>query len=238
MSKGSSVSTLDTVRLKLRELVLAAKDGALLGSEDEMIAKLEASRTTLRQVARLMEREGLLRVRRGINGGYYGARPDETIIKQAVGAYLETLDMKYEDVTAVASVLWVEVLRRAASVNSEAARKLAEHFRGEVLEVDSDATFHEVVQVEAAIREAIFDLLKSRYIQLIFHINEAFAPGRFPIAAAKDGTPKHREFVHAWREAKLIELSAIADGDVELAALAARHTRNIWHRRFWSKKPS
>jgi hypothetical protein len=37
---------------------------------------------------------------------------------------------------------------------------------------------------------------------------------------------------------ELLELNAIAQGDVELSVLAARHARSIWHRRVWSKKPS
>lgn len=235
MKKQPTTSTIEAAKVKFREVVLAAKEGAFLGSEDEIIAQLGASRSTLRQAARLLEREGLLRVKRGINGGYYGVRPDENTIQTAVSAYLETLDMSYEDVTAVASVLWVEVLRRAASLNNEAARKVAKYHRQKVLEVDHDATFHDVVEVEQESREAIFNLVKSRYIQLIFHINASFSVGRFPLAATRDGTPKHREFVDEWREAKLLELSAIANGDPELGMMAARHIRNIWHSRFWSK---
>jgi GntR family transcriptional repressor for pyruvate dehydrogenase complex len=238
MPKATSNSTLESGQSRLREIALAAKEGALLGSEEWLISELRVSRSTLRQAARLLEREGLLRVRRGIKGGYFGARPDEKTIQMVMSAYLDTLDMKYEDVTAVASVLWVEVLRRAAGLNHEGARKLAEYHRGKVLEVGDDATFHEIVEVEQASREAIFELVKSRYIQLIFHINQAFSVGRFPRAAARDGTPQHRAFVRAWREAKLLELSAIAEGDVELGMLAARRVRSIWHRRFWSKKPS
>jgi len=230
-------STLESVRSALREIILAAKDGALLGSEEWLVSELRVSRSTLRQAARLLEREGLLRVRRGIKGGYFGARPNEKTIQTVMAAYLDTLDMKYEDVTAVASVLWVEVLRRAAALNDEGARRLAEHHREKLLEVGDDATFHDLVEVEQASREAIFDLVKSRYIQLIFHINEAFSVGRFPRAAARDGTPQHCEFVRVWRDAKLLELSAIAQGDVELGVLAASRARSIWHRRFWSKKP-
>lgn len=231
----ANVSTLDAVKAKFREFVLAAKEGEFLGSEDSLIAAIGASRSTVRQAARLLEREGLLRVKRGMSGGYYGSRPDEKTIETTVSAYLETLDMSYEDVTAVASVLWIEVMRRAASLNNEAARKLAKHHRQKVLEVGDDATFHEVAEVEQASREAIFDLVKSRYIQLIFHINISFSVGRFPLAATRDGTAKHREFVNAWREVKLMELRAIADSDVELGMMAARRIRNIWHSRFWSK---
>jgi DNA-binding IscR family transcriptional regulator len=237
MSKRVAHSTLETVKTRLRDIALAHKAGDMIGGEEALIGQLRASRSTVRQAARLLEREGLLRVRRGIKGGYFSARPDEKTIQTVVSAYLETLDMKHEDVTAVASVLWVEVIKRAASLNNEAARKLAEHHRQRVIEVKPEATFHEVVGVEQACREAIFNLIKSRYIQLIFHINEAFSVGRFPLAAARDNTPQHREFVQQWRTAKLLELGAIADSDPELGMSAARNARNIWYRRFWSKKP-
>jgi GntR family transcriptional regulator, transcriptional repressor for pyruvate dehydrogenase complex len=237
MPKGASSPTLEAVKTKLRDIVFAAKDGALIGGEDSLVAELGASRSTLRQAARLLERQGLLRVKRGINGGYYGSRPDEKTIQNAVSAYLDTLDLKYEDVTAVASVLWVEVLRRAATANKAAARRLAEFHRAKVLEVSADATFHQIVEVEWASREAIFELVESRYIQLIFHINQAFSVGRFPAAADRDGTPQHRQFVSDWRQAKLLELRSLAEGDAELAMMAARNIRNIWHRRFWSKQP-
>lgn len=237
MPKRSTVSTIEAAKAKLRVTVLAAKEDALIGSEESLISELGVSRSTLRQVARLLEREGLLRVKRGLNGGYYGSRPDERTIQTAVSAYLGTLDMKSEDVAAVASVLWVEVLRRAASLNNAAARKLADHYRQQVLEIDPGATSHEILEVEVTSREAIFDLVKGRYIQLIFHINAAFSEGRFLPPEALDGTPAHREFVRAWREAKLLELGAIAEGDVELGMMAARRIRNIWYRRYWSKKP-
>src|SRR5215471_18892047 len=62
MAKGSSSPTLEAAIIKLREIVLATKNGALIGGEDSLVAKLGASRSTVRQAARLLEREGLLRV--------------------------------------------------------------------------------------------------------------------------------------------------------------------------------
>jgi len=231
MAKRSTTSSIEGVKAKLRQIVLAVEPGALLGSEEALIAAVGVSRSTLRQVARLLEREGLLRVRRGINGGYYGSRPDEGTIQATVSAYLEALDVSYEDVAALASVLWVEVMRRAAGSKIEAARTLAEKYRRRVLDMNSDATFEAVVALEKEIREAIFELVKSRYIQLIFHINVAFSRDRFSAADIR-GAMEHREFVRAWREAKLLELSAIDKGDVELGMMAARHSRNVWSRGF------
>jgi DNA-binding FadR family transcriptional regulator len=227
-------STIDLAASQLRSIVLAAEEGALLGSEETLIATLGVSRATVRQVARLLEREGLVRVRRGINGGYFAARPDIRTIETTVSAYLEMLHTEAEDVTAIASVLWVEVLRRAARIRTEGSKALAEKYLDRVRALRLDATFHDVLRIEQESRRAIFDLIKSPYIELIFQINTAFAQRRFAPPSHTDDTESHRDFVRAWRSAKLLELESIADGDPELAMMAARHGRNLWHRRIWN----
>ncbi len=227
-------STIDVAASELRSIVLAADEGALLGSEETLIAKLGVSRATVRQVARLLEREGLVRVRRGINGGYFAARPDIRTIETTVSAYLEMLHTQAEDVTAIASVLWVEVLRRAARLGTEESKGMAEEYLERVRALRLDATFHDVLRIEQESRRAIFDLVKSPYIELIFQINTAFAQRRFAPPSERDDTESHREFVRTWRSAKLLELESIADADPELAMMAARHSRNLWHRRIWN----
>lgn len=232
MTTKQSRSTIEAAAAQFRALSLDAEEGALLGSEDTLVQALGASRATVRQVARLLEREGLLKVRRGINGGYFAARPDLATIEQAVSTYLATLDMEAQDVTTIASVLWVEVLRKAAGLRSEAARAMVEAFRERVAQVRAEASFSEIVQLEQESRTAIFELVKARYIELIFQINVAFAQKRFAAAPAMDAA-EHRAFVHAWRNAKLMELEAIADGDPELGMMAARHIRTLWRQRIW-----
>ena len=212
---------------------MAAEDGGLLGNEEALVETLGVSRATVRQAARLLEREGLLRVRRGLNGGYFAARPNLNTVEAAVSAYLDTLDMDAQDVTVIASILWVEVLRKAASLRTEAAREMASRFRERVAALRPDAPFRQILQLEQESRAEIFALTKSRYIELIFQINIAFARDRFPGTAAPDDSEAHRKFVDAWRKAKLMELDAIADGDPELGMMAARHIRNLWHQRIW-----
>jgi GntR family transcriptional regulator, transcriptional repressor for pyruvate dehydrogenase complex len=235
MSKASSSPRLEAVRTRLRELALAADEGALVGSEDALVQELGVSRSTVRQAARLVEGEGLLRVKRGINGGYYGSRPDENTIKATVSDYLGTLDAKHGDVSAVAAVLWVEVLRRAASLNSPAARQFAEMQRRAVLEIDKDAPLRRIVELEESIREGIFELIDSPYIQLIFHINATFSRAHHGSARPDLVNP---ELVQAWQEAKLMELGAIAEADVQLAIMAARYAPQVWERSFKSNSPA
>ncbi|WP_299698448.1 GntR family transcriptional regulator [Hydrocarboniphaga sp.] len=220
----------------MRTIVRSAEDGALLGSEEALTAMLGVSRITVRQVSRLLEREGLLRVRRGINGGYFAARPDMHSIATTVSTYLEMVDANVGDTFVIASVLWVEVVRKAAATKSKEAKALAKKFREKVNLLKPGVPFADVLRIEQESRTAIFALIQSRYIELIFHINTAFAQRRFTSRSeTKDGTAEHREFVLAWRNAKLMELDAIADGDEELGMMAARHIRNLWHRRLWDQ---
>jgi DNA-binding FadR family transcriptional regulator len=236
VTKKQINSPIDAAAAKLRTIALDAADGALIGSEESLVARLGVSRATVRQVARLLEREGLLRVRRGINGGYFAARPDETTIENAVSAYLDTLDMDPEDITTVASVLWIETMRKAASLRTEQARELARSLHVRVASITSDTAYLEIADIEKETRDAIFALIKGRYIELIFHINIAFARRQFPFtSSALEDAAAHRDFVETWRDAKLLELTAIMDGDPELAMMAARHSRNLWQKRVWER---
>ena len=227
MKQNGARSTLDTVAARLRAIVMATPEGALLGAEDQLLAQLEVARATLRQAARLLEREGLLSVRRGPSGGYYAARPGLATIEAAVSAYLETLDMDAQDVTVIASVLWVEVLRRAASLGTSEAREMAERFIARVKGLGSAPTYSQILVLEQESRVAIFDLTRTRYIELIFQINAAFATRRFPEDRKQDGAAPP-ELARAWRDAKVMELTAIASADPELGMMAARHIRRVW----------
>ena len=63
MNAVRSHSAIELAAAGLRAAVLALPDGALLGGEEVLQRQLGISRPTLRQAARVLEREGLLRVR-------------------------------------------------------------------------------------------------------------------------------------------------------------------------------
>ena len=220
---------------RLRAKSLAAREGALLGSEETLIAHLGVSRSTVRQVARLLEREGLLKVRRGPSGGYFAARPDAETIQSVVSAYLETLEMDPQDVTAVASALWIEAVRKAAAHPREETRTTIEGIKRRVASLKPNATFAHIRKLEIDSRKSIFELTNSRYIELIFDINAAFATRTFP-PPEEDESAEHPHFALTWRDAKLLELTAIAEQDVELAAMAARYVRKVWDNRIWAHR--
>lgn len=208
---------------RLRARALAAEEGTFLGSEETTIANLSASRSTVRQAARIVERDGLIKVRRGINGGYFSARPDAATVEAAVSAYLESLSLDVEDATRIASALWAEVVKKAAAAAKPSRRLVAAEFSERVRKLDADASLAEVRTLELDSRSAIFKLANSGYIELFFNVNAIFASRRFATADGEDDGPEQREFVRTWRNAKLMELGAIRDGDVVLGEMAARH---------------
>ncbi len=216
----------------VRSRILGLSEGELIGSEDSLLVLLGCSRGTVRQVARLLEREGLLKVRRGIKGGYYGARPDPGTIEQMVGIHLQTLDISAKEVTIMASALWIEAMRLAATADAADVGKICEMLRKKVNLVRDDADILKVREMEFYIQQEIFGLSTARYIKLIYDINNHLYDSQFDYAAAARASKEdHHVFVRAWRVAKLMELNAIAEGDGDLAESAGRYSRKIWDRR-------
>jgi DNA-binding FadR family transcriptional regulator len=215
----------------LRAHILKGEAGAFLGNEDALMALLGTSRGTVRQIARILEREGLLQVRRGATGGYYAAKPDLGAIEAAVSGYLHTLDVKSDDATMIASVLWIETMRKAAQAPPDERQGIADKFTARLTGLKPETSFDAILDFEFDYRDAIFELVGSRYVQLIFQINATFAHDTYN-ARPELSEAEHLEFVRAWRNAKHLELAAMAIGDPDLAATAAGRARGIWHGRF------
>lgn len=222
-------STMKTAASRLRAIIAGTEEGAFLGGEIELQQALEISRTTLRQVARLLEREGALTVKRGANGGYFASRPSYASIEAALIAYLEILNVGIGELLAIASITWAETVRQAAGLNNDASKALAKRLSRTVRAVDQKITFRDLIKVEQGIRSDLFELLDSPYMKLIFEVNIEFARRQFEgPGQLLDQPGGDEEFVAAWRSAKLLELEAIALGDRELGVLAAERTRRVW----------
>lgn len=213
---------------RLRAAALQSGDGDFLGSEDDLVAMLEVSRSTLKQAARLLEREGLLKVKRGVNGGYYGSRPTERTIQSVVNAYLATIDVSIDDVTSIASILWTEVVRRAAALQGNGFTTGLNAMIGRIARLDDEATpFRDVDNIEAESRSLLFEAIQCPYLELMMRINQSFGH-RQDAALVREELFDHKLFIASWKRAKILELTAIVDGDQALATVAARNCRKIW----------
>ena len=212
-----------------RAIILAKRDGEFLGDEREVIQLLGVSRTTLRQIARLLEREGLLAVKRGSHGGYYARRPNAGSVEAAVIDYLEILEVRTDELSTMASIIWIEAIRQASTVKTKAAATLSSKLSKVVRGTATDMSFGELVTIEQMIRAEVFALIDSPYVRFIFQVSNLFGQKRLERSGAEKAAAHiEPEFIAAWRSIKLLELGAIAQGDQELGMLAARRSRNLW----------
>lgn len=222
---------------QLRKIALAKDEGKLLGSEDDLIAMLGVSRVTVRQTARLLEREGVLMVRRGLNGGYFSARPSGEMVVSIVCTYLKTMGLDARFSGKVTAALWLETLREAALADQAAARALQEDFASRLALVPEDAPMEVISELELGLRSAVLRLIGGEYIELLMRINAEFSRIHVLEQIDREGYPEYRDeewhktFVRRWRKAKLMELEAIADSDPALAVMAGRHARLVWDER-------
>ncbi|MFN3162770.1 MAG: FadR/GntR family transcriptional regulator [Pseudohongiellaceae bacterium] len=86
-------STANRVACILRERILGLPEGDYIGSEADLATEIGVSLPTLRQAARMLEYEQLLKIKPGKGGGYFSRRPSiDTAIKSA-SQYLSSKDL-------------------------------------------------------------------------------------------------------------------------------------------------
>jgi DNA-binding FadR family transcriptional regulator len=75
---------------EIREAISTGRvdDGALIGSETQLLDVFAASRATLREALRLLEMQGFVVVRRGPGGGIFARRPQPHDLAAAIRAHL------------------------------------------------------------------------------------------------------------------------------------------------------
>ena len=107
---------------KLRDFVFDREPGSLIGSLPELARQLGVGIVTVQQAARILEHEGLLEVRRGPGGGYYGQRPDEAALERSLAAYLRMHPSSYGEMLDITTLLFRELVAAAAACDDEAFR--------------------------------------------------------------------------------------------------------------------
>jgi hypothetical protein len=167
-------------------------------------------------------------VRRGINGGYFAARPSVEMVEAVVCAYLDTLGLEAHHVGVVATALWVQVLREAALASRPEAHELAERWTREVEALGPTSTIEDIGRVERECRSAIFELIDGAYMEVLFRVNAAFSRQQISAQPQYDDPEGYKEFFRDWKKAKLLELDAIDQGDEIMAVMAALHSRKLW----------
>lgn len=216
----------------LRDMILAQPDGAPLGSESELLRKLGVSRPTLRQAARVLEHQQLLTVRTGLNGGYYGRRPDIESVASAAALYLRVRGTSFDDLLLTSYVLSKETYRLAANSKRATERKSLRDLLAR-LHAQPCIDDAQMLREEGELRDAILALAASPPLELFLRTLYAFGLHQTSLRVFQD-RPKR---VTAWRSGWLEIADAILAGDAN-AAIGLSERRGKQLRAWISAEPA
>jgi GntR family transcriptional repressor for pyruvate dehydrogenase complex len=105
--KPARVKSGAQVAATVRDLIVRGElvPGDRLPPEDELMTRLGLARTTVREGLRILETQGLLRIRRGRRGGGEVTRPQIGHLAQSIATVLQMDGVDYRDLQDAAEVL-------------------------------------------------------------------------------------------------------------------------------------
>jgi DNA-binding FadR family transcriptional regulator len=206
-----------TAATKLRALILAREPGAQIGSLTELAELLGVGIVTVQQAARILEHEGLLHVRRGPGGGYYGARPDEAALERSMAAYLQVHGSGHREAAAVATLLRVEIIVAAAGCKDSGSREALIALRRRI---DKCNTSDKRIAFEKELHQLLFKMVARPLFELLTRVSlRLYEPGSIPVLYPGS------KGVADWMAGKHRLLHAILEQDQELARFEATRDR-------------
>lgn len=198
---------------RLREMILEREPDALLGSLTEIAQQLGVGIVTVQQAARILEHEGLLEVRRGPGGGYYGKRPDEAALERSVAAYIQVHPSAAQEVSEIVSLLLCELIPAAARCKDEPLR---EALRQLLARIDGADTPQARVAIEQELHNLLYKMVNRPLIELLTRVTTQLQLSQ-PLPMLFRG----EEGIAAWKAGRRRVLQAVLDQDEELARFEA-----------------
>lgn len=229
MSKLTEAATPQGRRLvnataaKMRELIFECEPDTLIGSLPELARLLEVGIATVQQAARVLEHEGLLEVRRGPGGGYFGVRPDAAAVERSVATYLRVRGSDDYEALEMMTLLDCELMPAAARCKDPALLAKLRDLKGRV---DVTRTSDQRLDFEDALHAVLFKMVNRPLIELLANVAmQYYRSNALPqIFEGDDG-------VRAWVEWRHHIIGAILAGDPDLARFEAeRHRRALLRR--------
>lgn len=220
MTRNRGTSLVARTAATLRERIFAADPGVQIGSLHQLARSLEVGIVTLQQAARVLEHEGLLEVRRGPGGGYYGRRPDDAALERALESYMRMNPASFEEALAMTSLLFNELATAAARcTDADLRSQLASLLKG----IGECETREQIGKLENQLQELLFRMVRQPLFELLTRVTLHHATSRdLPPGELFGGDTGQ------WREGRRRIIEAILANDPELTLLETnRHNRTI-----------
>lgn len=198
---------------RLRDMLFAVPAETRLGALPELARKLGVGIVTVQQAARILEHEGLLEVRRGPGGGYYGTRPDDAALERAIAAYMRVHPASFEEAADITSLLFNELVPAAAACRDD---RLRDALGALADTIDACNTEAERGTFEQNFQDLLFRMVQRPLFEVLTRVTLRFATiRRAPLIDAS------RAGVAEWKAGRHRIIAAILGQDAELARFEA-----------------
>jgi DNA-binding FadR family transcriptional regulator len=205
---------------RMRERIFARGEGEQIGSLPDLARDFGVGIVTVQQAARILEHEGLLEVRRGPGGGYYGRRPDAASLERSLAAYMRTEPASWKEALDMTSLLFNELCAAAADCSD---RALQDDLRGMAQKLTLIEGDGDVAELELEFQDILFRMVNRPLFELLTRVTLRFAQTR-PDGPAVRGAFEPGE----WKSGRRRIIDAILRQDRELARFEAdRSNRRI-----------
>jgi DNA-binding FadR family transcriptional regulator len=203
----------------LRELILQQPTGAYIGSMKDVAEKLGVGIVTVQQATRILEYEGLLIVKRGPGGGYYGNRPDHATLERTFATYMRVHDISYREAFETTVSLDCDLAEAAAASED---KSLQTNISQLLQELETCDTADDCIRFETDFRDTLFSFVEKPLLQLMASVAMQLFRANFTATGFGDN------FSFAdWKHGRRQILNAIASRDGELAYFEAQRYRRL-----------
>lgn len=210
---------------RLRQVIFENEPGGLLGRESELCLKLGCNQGMLRQVARQLEAQGLLYIRRGVNGGYFASRPMETAVLDLAALYLVGVGTTLRDALLACRGMAIDAARIAAEryPTSDMSESVRELLRDLATRIPEDMDSHAFTLDEERIDQVMFGVVGIKALRLFVNILNRFSLKDF----GKILFGRQPERRRLYREERVRTLEAIVAGDGDAAEKSMRRVLDM-----------
>jgi DNA-binding FadR family transcriptional regulator len=147
------------------------RPGDALPGETALIARFGIARPTLREAFRILESEGLIRVRRGVHGGARVEAPDSGVAARYVSLILQYQRVSLADVHEARTALEAPAAARLASRPDHVSR--ARRLGAYLEEAGDPEDLSRAVEIHAGFQRLVVELAGNRTVALLSRMLES-----------------------------------------------------------------
>jgi GntR family transcriptional regulator, transcriptional repressor for pyruvate dehydrogenase complex len=217
MKARETPNAAEGIAARLRsEIIDDLADGDLIGSAEALAARFGVSGPTIRQTMRVLEAEGLVRVRPGNRGGFFASTPSIDVVSRSASALLRRRGAGLADFLVLYQLIGPEMAAQIAASPDIAARQRLPDYVEQQWARATEMTVTTALDVWANFGHEVVHLCESQSLALVAAV---LGDLLLELRPKLETLPPDisRSFVNHLRDGQRRLARAISDGDVAQA---------------------